>query len=175
MSGSFMSLPNSAPTCFSSPNTLFREHTPQQAWTVTLVYGAIALHDITELEQGTVNGKSTRGGSLRCDCACEKFQFPPGSLRTRGSGNELLTVFLDDDQSVHRTDIARIDQPVPVNVGGILCKGADILLVEFEDLRRNFHAVRRADAERTINADRQTTNFSFDEIPDDDSSLLPTA
>src|SRR3970282_1473401 len=93
---------------------------------------------------------------------------------TRGfSGTELLSAFVNDDEGVYRTDVARIDQPFSLDVRGICLERADVLGVEFEDLRSNLHAVRGTDAEGAINADRQTADFSFDEISDDRPPLLP--
>ena len=98
-----------------------------------------------------------------------------GSLRRRDaphvSGDKLLAAFVDDDQGIHRTDSTRVNQPLPVNARGTLGKGADILAVECENLRPHFHAVGSADTERTIDANRQAADFSFDEIVDGCSSV----
>ncbi len=57
------------------------------------------------------------------------------------SGNELLSALVNDDEGVYRTDIARVDQPLPLDVRGICLERADVLGVEFEDLWGNLHAV----------------------------------
>lgn len=95
------------------------------------------------------------------------------AARRRGpsaSGNELLSAFVNDDQGVYRTDIARIDQPFSLDVRRRRLEGADVLGVEFEDLRGNLHAVRGGDTERAVDADRQAADFPFDEISDDRTS-----
>lgn len=84
----------------------------------------------------------------------------------------MIALFVDHDQGVDRTDRAPIDQPLPVNVRNVLLKCADVFAVELEDLGRHFHAVRRADTEHAIDADRQATYFPFDEVSDDCPSVF---
>ncbi len=87
--------------------------------------------------------------------------------RETKSRDELVTLLIDDDQGIYRTDTTRVDQPFPLNLRDAFLKFADVLAVEFEELRSNFHAVRSAHAERPVDADREIVYFPFDEILDD--------
>lgn len=83
------------------------------------------------------------------------------------SGHKLLTLFVEDHQGIHGADGAGIHNPLALNVRWMLFEGTDIVSIEFEEVRRHLHAVRGADAQGTIDADRHATHYPFDKVSDD--------
>ncbi len=95
-----------------------------------------------------------------------------GHSQSSTSGDELLAMFVYDDQGIHGADRACVDQPFPINIREVRLERTDIFPVELEDLRRDLHTIGRTNTQPAIDADPQAANFPFDDIADGHPSML---
>src|SRR4029453_114449 len=85
--------------------------------------------------------------------------------------NDFAAVFVEDEESLNRTDFARVNDLVGRRALGRGRECADDFFVELEEVGSNLYAVAAADAELAINSYGQLADLLFNDLAHDEKLM----